>query len=146
MRKIKLFYLLFLLFPLVFVSCYSGDDCCDEDEEYYVVDTTKPVIAKETLLVVYKYKLNVQIGAFANKNYADDFAKVAREKLKYSVEIRLYPDGLYKLLVGGEFVDINKAIEILEYVRTKGYFDAFIRDDNGPIDPDDPKYKPGYKP
>ncbi len=75
----------------------------------------------------------VQIGAFLNKDNADNFAIIARSKLSTTVLVRMFSDGIYRIIAGDEFNDIKSAESFLSTVQSKGYPDAIIRDAAGPV-------------
>jgi hypothetical protein len=75
----------------------------------------------------------VQIGAFLNKENADNFAIIARSKLNTSITVRLFSDGIYRILSGEEFDNAKSAETLLDLVKKSGYIDAIIRDSAGPV-------------
>lgn len=118
-----LLFIVLLASPLILSSCSSGTS-----DEVVIVDTV--IVKVDTVKVDRKVKeaivnLTVQIGAFANKNNADDFAKIARQKLTGIVEVTLVSGKLYKITVG-RFSDPNKANDYLQIVKSKGYSDSFV--------------------
>jgi len=141
MKRILLIYIIssFSIIISMFVfSCGSGlEDCdCDNYEKFDTVrithvDTLKTV---DTLYeVISDVKYYVQIGCFLNKNYAERFAAEAKENLNTTILMITSKENLYRIMAG-EYADIQKAREMLLYVKAKGYSDAFIRDQRGPLD------------
>jgi hypothetical protein len=119
-----------LIFSIILSSCGSSDEYCQDEEPIRigVIDTVYKEVKN-----VEDSKMFVQIGAFVNKNYADEFALTAKDKLSTPVEVKLFSDGIYRLLVG-EFEDIQEAKKILGIVKSRGYTNAFIRDIYGPVE------------
>lgn len=141
MKRILLIYIIssFSIIISMFVfSCGSGlEDCdCDNYEKFDTVrithiDTLKTV---DTLYeVISDIKYYVQIGCFLNKNYAERFAIEAKENLNTTILMITSKENLYRIMAG-EYTDIQKAREMLLYVKAKGYSDAFIRDQRGPLE------------
>lgn len=132
---LKVHYSLLIVLTIVFAELFSSccaDDQCSEEDTYgkTVVLKTDTVYQK-----VPKYKISplyIQIGAFVNRTNAENFANSAREHLKMQVTLKLTHEGVFRVAVG-EFNDIEKAKELLEYLKQRGYSDAFIRDDYGPV-------------
>jgi cell division protein FtsN len=108
-----------------FYSCGCPD--CYEEELIIRADTLHKQIKVErsgTYLV--------QIGAFLNRNNADKFSSNADKILNLNTQVKGFPDGLYRVVVG-EFTNIKKAEEMLSFVKSNGFSDSIIRDDVGPI-------------
>lgn len=118
-----------LLFIVLLSSALILSSCTSESSnEVVIVDTV--IVKVDTVKVDRKVKeayvnLTVQIGAFANKNNADDFAKIASQKLSGVVEVTLVSGKLYKITVG-RFSDPKKADDYLQIVKSKGYTDSFV--------------------
>ena len=71
--------------------------------------------------------LVVQIGAFINRHYADKFTADARNRLGQAVDQK--PNNLNILqIVSGYFRTQAEAQNYLNFVREKGYSDAFIKE------------------
>ncbi len=141
MKRILLIYIILsfsIIISMFVFSCGSGlEDCdCDNYEKFDTVrithvDTLKTV---DTLYeVISDIKYYVQIGCFLNKNYAERFAVEAKENLNTTILIITSKENLYRIMAG-EYTDIQKAREMLLYVKAKGYSDAFIRDQRGPLE------------
>lgn len=132
---LKIHYSLLIVLTIIFAEFFSSccaDDQCSEEDTY-----GKTVVLKSDTVYqkVPKYKafpLYIQIGAFVNRKNAEDFANSARNQLKMQVALKLTQEGVFRITVG-EFNDVEKAKELLEYVKQHGYSDAFIRDDYGPV-------------
>ncbi len=126
----KFYICIVLLFSFILGSCGgSGEEYCEDEElvRIGVIDTVYKEIKDMEDSTIY-----VQIGAFVNKDKADEYATVARDKLSAPVQVKLFADGVYRLFVG-EYTDIQEAKKILEIVKSRGFSDAFIRDAYGPI-------------
>jgi hypothetical protein len=124
------FLYIVLIFSFIVSSCGGSDEDYCEDEELVrigVIDTVYKEVRDEE-----NPNMFVQIGAFVNKDKADEFATTARQKLSTPVEVKLFADGVYRLLIG-EYKDILEAKKILDIVLSRGYSDAFIRDAYGPV-------------
>ncbi|MBN1632808.1 MAG: SPOR domain-containing protein [Ignavibacteria bacterium] len=141
MKKFTQFLLTITILILTFViySCSSTkvlEDCdCDD---YTDIDTMKVSIVDtvrgtETVFVDKDNKFYVQIGCFANKNYAERFADEAKNKLESTILVILSKDNLYRVMAG-EYIEITDAKNMLSSVKIKGYTDAFIRDKYGPVE------------
>ncbi len=141
MKRILLIYIILsfsIIISMFVFSCGSGlEDCdCDNYEKFDTVrithvDTLKTV---DTLYeVISDIKYYVQIGCFLNKNYAERFAAEAKENLNTTILMITSKENLYRIMAG-EYTDIQKAREMLLYVKAKGYSDAFIRDQRGPLE------------
>ncbi|MFA5012810.1 MAG: SPOR domain-containing protein [Ignavibacteria bacterium] len=74
----------------------------------------------------------VQIGAFANKSFADEFLKNAKPNFGIEVKMIKSPDGIYRISLG-EFSTLDEAEVVLKTAVSKGYLDSFIRDSSGPV-------------
>ena len=123
---------IFISLPVIFYSCCADEQCSEEDTYgktiVHKTDTLYEVVQKHS-----RGPMSVQIGSFANENYANRFANIARDNLRTSVKVSLSREGLYRILIG-EFNDINAAREILSFVKNNGYNDSFIRDEFGEIE------------
>ncbi|MBL7129087.1 MAG: SPOR domain-containing protein [Ignavibacteria bacterium] len=126
----KFYICIVLLFSFILGSCGGSSEEYCEDEELVrigIIDTVYKEVKD-----IEDSTLYVQIGAFVNKDKADEYATISREKLGSPVQVKLFADGVYRLFVG-EYTDIQEAKKILEIVKSRGYLDAFIRDAYGPI-------------
>jgi hypothetical protein len=138
MKKYKTIILKVSLFVIsVFVfSCSSNQVLRDCDcDEYMVTDTVKITIVDttETVKLEKETKYFVQIGCFANRLYAERFAENAKINLSSAIMVILSKDNLYRIFAG-EYKEIENARVQLNYVKIKGYSDAFIRDEYGPVE------------
>ncbi|MCX7833833.1 MAG: SPOR domain-containing protein [Ignavibacteria bacterium] len=141
MKKVFLVFTILslsLIGSMFIFSCGSGlEDCdCDLYEKFDTVrithiDTVKTVDTVYEVLTDVKYY--VQIGCFLNKNYAERFASEAKENLNVTIIIITSKENLYRIMAG-EYKELQKAREMLLYVKAKGYSDAFIRDQRGPVE------------
>ena len=134
--KSNYFVLLLLIGSALFYSCSSSDtDEIDEDfkrELVVVVDTV--VVRTDTIktelkrVKAIKLNLTVQIGAFVNQDNATQFVSDARERLNTMVDMN-HRSGVYKITVG-KFDNSERADAYLQFVKSKGYEDAFISNAN----------------
>ncbi len=127
MKAFRVFYLLCVTVVIAMAahSCASFDDDCCEEDVIIPPDTVKlpPVVIDENKV---PYRVTIQIGAFRNKEYADEFYQKARTSLGNDVSLRLDNlDGLYKIEVG-DFEDVQTANNYLNNVTSRGYPDAFV--------------------
>ncbi len=127
MKNFRVFYLLAVL-VIAAVSLHScsafEDDCCEEDI-IIPPDTIKlpPVVIEENKV---PYRVTIQLGAFRNKEYADEFYQKSRTALGNEVSLRLDKlDGLYKIEFG-DFEDVQRANDYLSNITGRGYPDAFV--------------------
>jgi cell division protein FtsN len=128
MKNLLNAFLYFIILSLSGFSIYSCGCDCYEDENMIKVDTVrKQITVSDTGPFV------VQIGAFLNKENANNFATIARSKLNSTVVVRYLSDGIYRVIAGDNFDNIKQAEELLDIVKKGGYIDAIIRDNAGPI-------------
>ena len=130
--KSNYFVLLLLIGSALFYSCSSSDtDEIDEDfkkELVIVIDTV--VVRTDTIktelkrIKAIKLNLTVQIGAFVNQDNATQYVSDARERLNTMVDMN-HKGGVYKITVG-KFDNSERADAYLQFVKSKGYEDAFI--------------------
>lgn len=135
MKKYRTIILTVSLFisSIILYSCSSNQVLRDCDcEDFILVDTVKITLV-DTAQSVYQGKYFVQIGCFANRSYAEKFAENAKSNLSSTILVIQSKDNLYRI-IAGEYTEIDKAREHLSYVKLKGYSDAFIRDQYGPIE------------
>lgn len=118
--------------PFVLYSCCANEPCAEDDTfGKTVIHKTDTVYKKVPRLESGPYY--VQIGAFVNKDNADAFSNKARDILKTSVEIQTTYEGLIRIVVG-EYKEIQDAIDMLKYIKSNGYSNAFIRDEFGSVE------------
>ena len=127
MKKFRVFYLLCVtvLIALASHSCASFDDDCCEEDVIIPPDTVKlpPVVIDENKV---PYRVTIQLGAFRNKEYADEFYQKAKGSLGGDVTLRLDNlDGLYKIEIG-DYGDVQTANSSLNGIQSRGYPDAFV--------------------
>lgn len=140
MKKLLItFTYLFTAVTLTFIiySC-SGttiEDCdCDDYARYDTIRMLQiDTVTSTDTVMVGKPIYFVQIGCFFNKNYAEKFASNAQVKLSRQIKIIPSKDNLYRIFAG-ESEDIALMRELLSEVKSKGYLDAFIRDQYGPVE------------
>jgi len=143
----KNFLLLSSLFLLslgtffIFPSCSGSTRLEDCDCDVYPFTDTFRVARVDTITQVdtlYKKvgdqsTYYVQIGAFYNKSYAEQFALDAKSNLYQQIYIISTKDNLYRVMVGDKTTSLDDAKVRLGIVKSKGYDDAFVRDQYGPI-------------
>lgn len=129
--KISLNYFVLLLISSTFMfsACTSSEDKKEWDDGLVVVVDTVVVrtdTIKTELKKVESIKLNltVQLAAFVNKDNADQFVTDARERLNTMVDVK-FAKGIYKITVG-KFDDSDRANAYLDFVKSKGFEDAFV--------------------
>ena len=133
--KISLNYFVLLLISSTFIfsACTSSDDSKEWDDGLVVVVDTVVVrtdTIKTELKKVESIKLNltVQLAAFVNKDNADQYVIDARERLNTMVDVK-FTKGIYKITVG-KFDDSDRANAYLDFVKSKGFEDAFVNNAN----------------
>lgn len=113
----------------------SDYECCEED--FYIPETLRvyrPDTVYNQIKEQIKYtNIYIQLGAFVNKINAQEFADRTRTAISLNVKVRLFDDGYYKVITD-EFTDIQTARIKLKEIKSSGFKDAFIRDDNGEIE------------
>lgn len=127
-------YLLFIVFGAYLIGCSSGAYDLDEITVHYkektiVADTIKVVsenngIKEEITGPPNSYSFIVQIGAFINQSYFDRFYKRAKSVLGEGVYYEV-KNNLYKIRLG-KFNNRAEAMQLVNRVKSLGYFDAFI--------------------
>lgn len=117
----------------------SDDPCvqCEEQKKKYVPPTTTytPPTTTYTPPTTNPPPVNytpintvIQIGAFVNKTYADNFMARAKNDLQgYFIDMKWNKKGFYQI-VTGEYNNLGKAEQDLAFVKSKGYGDAFIKE------------------
>ena len=116
------------------IGCSSGAYDLDEITVHYqektiVADTIKVVtendeIKEEISGPPHSYSFIVQIGAFINQSYFDRFYKRAKSILGEGVYYDI-KNNLYKIRLG-KFNNRPEAMQLVNRVKSLGYFDAFI--------------------
>jgi cell division septation protein DedD len=128
-------YLLFISFGAYFIGCSSGAYDLDEVTVHYtektiVADTIKVVtenteeIKEEITGPPNSFSFVVQIGAFINQSYFEKFYKRAKSILGGGVYYEL-KNNLYKIRLG-KYNNRAEAMQLVNRVKSLGYFDAFI--------------------
>lgn len=128
MKNLFSTFLYFIICSLLSLYIYSCNCECYDDFNIIRVDTVRKQVS-----VGDTGPYMVQIGAFLNKDNADNFAIIARSKLNTSITVRLFSDGIYRILSGEEFDNAKSAEVLLDLVKKSGYIDAIIRDSAGPV-------------
>lgn len=113
---------------VMFYSCAS--DVYDEDDIIVVRDTVTIIsdttIKEQRDMEKLRLYLVIQLGAFGSREHADNFVTSAREKLP-GEEITVRKVGSVFAVTAGTFTDTRKAEDYLNYVKTRGYDKAFIK-------------------
>lgn len=114
-------------------GCSSGEYEIDEYKVDYVektiiADTIKKVVIKDDPIKedIKKdtYTYIVQIGAFAIPSNFDNFYQRAKQVLGEGVYYE-QSGGLYKIRIGS-YNNRLEALKYVDFVRSKGYTDAFV--------------------
>lgn len=129
-----------LIFPFIaitvyFAGCSSGAYDLDEYTIHYkektiVADTVRVVsennqeIKEEINRPPNSYDFIVQIGAFINQSYFENFYKRAKSILGDGVYYDM-KNNLYKIRIG-KYKSRAEAMQFLNHVKSLGYNDAFI--------------------
>lgn len=126
----KFIYLILPVTALLSVSIFScSSDVYDEDDIIIVRDTvtivTDTTIREQRDMEKLRLMLVIQLGAFREKDHADNFASTVREKLSGDVTVR--NSGNMYLVTSGIFSDAGKAQDYLYTVKSKGFDKAFVR-------------------
>ncbi|MBS1514909.1 MAG: SPOR domain-containing protein [Bacteroidetes bacterium] len=150
MRNFKTYFSTLLFAIVLAVSTYlsgcvpfdesaSDDPCvqCEEQKKKYVPPTTyippttyTPPPTTYTPPPTNYTPINtvIQLGAFVNKTYADNFMARAKNDLQgYFIDMKWNKKGFYQI-VTGEYNNLGKAEQDLSFVKSKGYNDAFIKE------------------
>jgi len=128
MRNILISVIFLIICSVLGFSFYSCNCSCYDNENMIKVDTVR-----KQMTVSDSGPFYIQIGAFVNKANADNFAIIARSKLSTSIIVRLFSDGIYRIIAGDNYNDIKSAETFLDTVHSRGYPDAIIRDEIGPV-------------
>ena len=143
LKFVKIFSVIFLAFPAAyFTACSSGEYDIEEYQVDYTektvkTDTIKKVVLKDDSIKLDKnnkdnikdntkdsYTYIVQIGAFSIQSNFDRFIERARQTLGNDVYYE-QSGNLYKIRIG-KYSNRAEAIKFAEFVKTKGYYDAFV--------------------
>lgn len=137
MRRIlkKILYIKVFIILLTSTIYFSS---CAIPEEYteYIYDTVKvkkadtvKITIKDTTeqkeYITYNIYVTVQLAAFNSRSNAETFASKAKEILNNDIEVDYYKDK-YTVIVG-TFESIKRAEGYLNYVKSQGFSEAFIR-------------------
>jgi hypothetical protein len=126
----KFIYLILPVTAILSVSIFScSSDVYDEDDIIVVRDTvtivTDTTIKEQRDVEKLRLMLVIQLGAFKEKDHAENFASSVREKLSGDVTVR--NSGNMYLVTTGIFSDAGKAQDYLYTVKSKGFDKAFVR-------------------
>ncbi len=127
MKKIQILPLILVTFILVSLisSCTSSDD-----EDIYVLKDTV-VLNVDTLIKeqrnVQKVNLTyvIQLAAFREQSHVDVFLVSAKEKLNSIPDVR--KSGSIISVTVGKFNDATSAQDYLNFVKSKGFSNAFVK-------------------
>jgi cell division protein FtsN len=143
LKFVKIFSVIFLAFPAIyFTACSSGEYDIEEYQVEYTektvkTDTIKKVVLKDDSIKLDKnnkdnikdntketYTYIVQIGAFSMQSNFERFIERAKQVL--GTEVYSEQSGnLFKVRIG-RYGNRAEAIKFVEFVRSKGYTDAFV--------------------
>ena len=127
MKKIYIYP--FILVTLLLVSLMSSCSSADDEDIYVLRDTV--VLNVDTLIKeqrsVQRVNLTyvIQLAAFKEQSYADAFVTSAKEKLNSIPDIR--KTGNIYLVTVGKFNEAGSAQDYLNFVKSKGFSNAFIK-------------------
>ncbi len=137
LKSVKLYLLIILpAIAVILNGCSSGEYDIDEYKVDYTektvkADTIRKVTVKEdkikedkTDLTRDSYIYIVQIGAFSIPSNFERFLTRAKQTLGEGVYFD-QSGGLYKIRIGS-YTNRAEAIKYMEFVKTKGYYDAFV--------------------
>lgn len=119
---------------LLFISSFYfwGCDAAEDyaEQQMYIADTTIVQIdtirtRTEIKFVPVKFDLVIQIASFARRDYAESMSQKADLSLSKKTEVII--ENNYYLVIAGKFTDAEKAKAYLEYVKGKGFPDAFVK-------------------
>lgn len=115
-----------MIIPLIFYAC-TGEY---PDEEVIVIEDTVYVkidtfIQRQKTPEKLNLRIVVQLAAFSKKENADEFVKKAKEKLGFFPDVTYFEN--HYIVTVGSFTDASKAEDYLNYIRSKGFSEAFIR-------------------
>jgi cell division septation protein DedD len=128
-------YLLLIMFGAYLMGCSSGAYDLDEYTIHYkeksiVADTVRVIsenneeIKEDITPPPHSFSFIVQIGAFINQSYFENFYKRAKSLLGNGVYYEV-KNNLYKIRIG-KYNNRAEAMQFLNHVKSLGYFDAFI--------------------
>ena len=130
MKKIFYFVIPFLalFMSFIFCGCDSSEDLAEEQTS--LSDTTivmTDTIRNHTYLnfMPVTFELEIQLGSFATKMYADNLSVKADAILNQNTDV-IFENNVYRVSAG-RFTDPEKANAYLEYVRGKGFRDAYVK-------------------
>jgi hypothetical protein len=120
--------IIIILISMNFWGCDSAEEFAEEqinkvDTTIVITDTIKS--HRDTSFVPVKYQMEIQLGSFATRKYAEAFSAKADEILNRKTEIS-FDDNIYRV-TAGRFTIPDRANAYLEYVKEKGFSDAFVR-------------------
>jgi hypothetical protein len=130
MKKIFYFVLPFLaLFTSFFWGgCDAAEDFAEEqslsfDTTIVMIDTVRN--HTDVNFIPVKFELEIQLGSFTSKKYADILSAKADSVLNKKSEV-IYENNIYRVSAE-RFTNPEKANAYLEYVKGKGFRDAFVK-------------------
>jgi hypothetical protein len=130
MKNIYYFVVPFLALcaSVILWGCDAAEDFAEHQATQY--DTT--IVINDTVrkhtdakFEPVKFELEIQLGSFASKTYADNLAAKADLILNRKTEV-IFEDNVYRVSAG-RFTIPDRANAYLEYVKEKGFTDAYIR-------------------
>jgi hypothetical protein len=127
MKKVYIYP--FILVTLLLVSLMSSCTTSDDEDIYVLRDTV--VLNVDTLIKeqrnVQRVNLSyvIQLAAFKEQIHADAFILSAKEKLNSIPDLRKI-NGVFLVTVG-KFNEAGSAQDYLNFVKSKGFTNAFIK-------------------
>ena len=126
----KFIYCIFPVLAILSVFIYScSSDVYDEDDIIVVRDTVlikrDTTISEQRESEKLKLLLVIQVGAFRERDHAENFAATVKDKLSRDADIR--KSGNVYIVTIGSFTETGKAEDYLYTVRSKGFDKAFIK-------------------
>jgi len=131
MKKLLYFSCIIILMVLSSLGIYGCDAAEDYGEEMInIPDTTVTIIdtiksKTEINFVPVKFDLVVQLSSFSKKENAEKYSVKTDSILSKSTSI-INIDGHFLVTIG-KFTDPERANAYLEYIRGKGYPEAFVK-------------------
>lgn len=126
--------IIYFIFPVSVLLSLAINSC-----SYDVFDESDVVIVRDTVTIITDTTLKeqreteklrlflvIQLGAFSSREHAENFLSDARGKLT-GEEVTIRRSGSIYAVTVGSFTDTKKAEDYLNYVKTRGYEKAYIK-------------------
>lgn len=125
----KIYILPFILVTLILVSLMSSCSSSDDEDIYVLRDTVflnvDTLIKEQRNVQKVNLKFVIQLAAFSDQSNADAFIISAKEKLNSIPDTR--KSGNVLLITVGKFSDATSAQDYLNFVKSKGFTNAFVK-------------------